>query len=68
MSIGQDEDDRAFSDWLESLSQDDIRAGVTTFFSEVEVKFDLGAILRRAFDAGMERGLEKRGCCEKRDA
>ncbi len=68
MSIGQDEDAKAFGDWLESLSQGDIKAGVTTFFSEAEVRFDLGAILRQAFDAGMKRDEEKRGCCEKPDA
>lgn len=67
-TVGQEEDERAFELWLASLSKSEIKSSISMLFSEAEVKFDLGAILRSAWTAGVQRGQELRGCCEERDA
>lgn len=53
-TIGQEADDAAFEKMM-----------LTTFRFKGA---PLVALLRFAFDEGMGRGLEKRGCCEDKDA
>jgi hypothetical protein len=62
MSIGQDEDTRAFEEWLGGFYIQHPK------FPEELMKAGLDEarqtwLMRSAFDAGVKRGEEKCGCC-----
>ncbi len=61
-TIGQREDDKAFEEMAESWQQQ--RAGIWEERGDWPDLEEQVAAMRFAYDAGMERGLEKRGCCE----
>ena len=56
-TIGKREDDAAFEGWFASWIEQN---GMYYTEGEVECRH---IQLRAAFDAGMKRGEEKRGCC-----
>lgn len=55
-TVGNEEDRRAFEQWCHRYGY---RGREPSGFRLL----DRIGELRRAFDAGMERGMEKRGCC-----
>ncbi len=58
-TIGKREDDAAFAEWLASFYVEQPQ-----YPDELTSERRQGWLMRQAFDAGMERGQEKRGCCE----
>lgn len=66
MSVGQDEDDKAFEEWAEGWLRN--TTGYTGKLGPAIERYpNWTRELRVAFDAGMKRGLEKRGCCHQHD-
>jgi hypothetical protein len=62
MTVGREEDDKAFEDWAEFWLRE--YTGYTgTYGPAIDRYPELAAKVRPAFDAGMERGESKRGCC-----
>ncbi|KKL96508.1 hypothetical protein LCGC14_1843800 [marine sediment metagenome] len=58
-TIGKREDDKAFAEWAGKFYVEHPR-----FPDELPDERRQGWLMRHAYNAGMERGEEKRGCCE----
>lgn len=59
-TVGQEEDDRAFEEMLEAWALQEY--GTEQYM--IHLSPSKLQDMRLAFDAGMQRGEEKRGCCE----
>jgi hypothetical protein len=65
MSIGQDEDDRAFEEMMSGKCWKPKSGADLQFTMEQMAKMNPRLALGYAWAAGMERGLSKRGCCSE---
>jgi hypothetical protein len=64
-TVGQVEDGMAFREWVVGWFRE--RLGYIGRFGPAWERYPTRtAELRTAWNAGMKRGLEKRGCCEER--
>lgn len=65
-TVGQEQDDAAFEEMAESWQEQ--RAPLWEQNDDWPDLKEQVAAMRYAFDAGMQRGEEKRGCYKERDA